>query len=91
MDHSDYSHTPETDSAPTQVVSKDNRLLAVIAMNISAACATGMTASYRIAAEGGFHAADFNLIRNVLSFCISVIWCCSMGYGPIKLFPSHNK
>ena len=53
-------------------------------MNISAASATGMTASYRVAAEGGFHAADFNLIRNVLSFCIAMIWCWWMGYGPFR-------
>ena len=60
-------------------------------MNISAACATGMTSSFRVAAEGGFTAADFNLLRNLLSFCISVVWCLSMGYGILKDFPADKK
>lgn len=59
---------------PSPHVRKDNKLLAVVAMNIAAFSTTGMTATYRIIASD-FHAAEFNLIRNICSLIAACIWC----------------
>lgn len=72
------------------MVRKDNKLLAVVAMNIAAFSTTGMTATYRIVASD-FHAAEFNLFRNICSLIAACIWCAVQGYNPIKLFPSDKK
>ena len=60
-------------------------------MNIAALTTTMLTASFRVIAEEGFHPAEFNLMRNLLSFVAACIWCATMGYNPIKLFPSEKK
>ena len=52
---------------------------------------TGMTCFYRIIAEEGFHAADFNLFRNAYSFLISLIWLQIDGNKPWTNFPSHKR
>ena len=53
-------------------------------MNLFAISATGMTSTYRIIAEEGFHAADFNLLRNFFSITIAIIWCAIAGINPIR-------
>lgn len=65
--------------------------LAILFMNICAVCATGMTGTYRIIANEGFHAADFNLLRNILLVTIAIIWCSIVGVHPIKQFPWNKK
>lgn len=70
--------------------SKDNKLLAVIAMNIAAFSATGTTAVYRSIAEE-FHAAEFCLFRNTISFIVTCFWCLWSGYNPRTQFPMRGK
>ena len=70
---------------------KDNKFLAVLSMNLFAICATGMTSTYRIIAEEGFNAADFNLLRNLLAITVAIIWCAIVRVNPIKQFPSTKK
>mmetsp|Transcript_37287 Transcript_37287/g.49054 ORF Transcript_37287/g.49054 Transcript_37287/m.49054 type:complete len:87 (-) Transcript_37287:333-593(-) len=79
---------PEKSPAPAGT---DNRLLAILAMNIAALCATGLTSTYRIIAKEGFHAADFNLLRNFLAITVAIIWCACIKANPIKQFPSARK
>ena len=69
---------------------KDNKLLAIVAMNIAAFSTTAMTATYRIVGRD-FHAAEFNLLRNMISLIAACIWCACSGYNPLKLFPSDKK
>lgn len=69
----------------------DSMLVAVIAMNIATFSATGMSASYRIIANEGFHPAELNLMRNALTFLVSLIWCYFTGLNPLKEFPLDKK
>ena len=59
-------------------------------MNIAAFCNTGLTATYRTIAED-FHAAEFNLMRNVTGLLASSIWCACYGYSPLRQFPKDKK
>ena len=85
----EFQRAPEAviDTPPPRV---DNKLLAIIAMNIAAFANTGLVASYRIIAPE-FHAAEFNLIRNICGLFFSSLWCAFLGYNPIKLFPRDKK
>ena len=70
---------------------KDNKLFAIIAMNIAAFCTTGMTATYRVIADD-FHPAEFNVLRNLTSFVAASIWLKCLGNGnPCTLFPRQQK
>ena len=70
---------------------KDNMMVAVIAMNIAVFSATGMGASYKVIAAEGFHPAELNLMRNTLSFLVSLIWCCVTRVNPLNEFPHDKK
>ena len=65
--------------------------LAVLAMNIASFSATGMGASYKIIAKEGFHAAELNLIRNILTFFIAIAWCFFTDINPLRAFPADKK
>ena len=69
----------------------DNRLVAIIAMNIAAASTVGMTASYKTIAEDGFRVVEFTFFRNVSGLIFSSIWLLILGYNPFKMFPSDKK
>ena len=69
---------------------KDNKLLAIIAMNIAAFSVTGMTATYRSIATV-VRPVEFNLLRNSMSFIVACIWCRCLSYNPVKEFPSQQK
>ena len=60
-------------------------------MNIAALSNTGLTATYRIIAEQGFHPADFNLIRNFWSLFLSLIWCYFIGVNPLNSLPKDKR
>ena len=79
----------ETKSMSTEV--KDNKILAIVAMNISVLCNTGMAAMYRIIAREGFHPADYNLYRNAISFSFACIWIVCIQRNPFKEFPYESK
>ena len=81
----------ESDVAPTLPVVKDNKVIAIISMNVAALCSTGMTVTYRVIAKEGFHAADYNLYRNVLSFTVIIVWLWIAAQNPFKLFPRERK
>ena len=58
---------------------KDNKVVAIISMNVAALSATGMTATYRVIGKEGFNAADYNLYRNLISLGASIIWLLIAG------------
>ena len=60
-------------------------------MIIASFSITGMTCLYRTIADEGFHAADFNLIRNIYSFTIASVWLKIAGNKPVVEFPSDRK
>ena len=59
-------------------------------MNFAAATTTGMAASYKVIADN-FHPAEFNLMRNCLSFVVALIWLGLIKTNPIKAFPTEKK
>ena len=73
-------------------VHKDRRCRAIMAMNFAALSTTGMMASFKYIAAEGYHAADFNLLRNVVGLLITTIWTrVLIGLNPFKTFPLHYK
>ena len=74
-----------------QPVHKDNKCIAIFAMNMAALCCVGMTSSYRVIAREGFHAAELNLVRNGFSFTVAIIWCLINKTNPLSQFPSDKK
>ena len=60
-------------------------------MNFAALCTTGMMASFKYIAAEGYHAADFNMLRNVVGLIITTIWTVLIGLNPFKTFPLHYK
>ena len=60
-------------------------------MIFAAVSMTGMTCMYRTIAVEGFHAADFNLIRNMYSFIIACVWLKITGNRPVVEFPFDMK
>ena len=96
----DPSDQLATDTKPTDQVAtaksggpgtKDNKLLAIIAMNISATGATGVSATYRIIAAEGFHPGDFNLFRNLVALTVAIFWSSCSRVHPIKDFPKGKR
>ena len=53
--------------------------------------AVAMTATYRVIGTQGFHPGDFNLIRNILSLCIAIVWCVYSGNNIKNQFPWDKK
>ena len=77
-------------SAPANQV-KDNKVLAIIAINIQALCPTFITGLFRIVAKEGFNHADFNLYRNVLALIVASVWCYIDKIHPIKDYPKGGN
>lgn len=71
--------------------SGDNKLKAIVAMNLALMCATGMAASYRVIAREGFHPAELNLVRSTFSFIVGLIWCVLTKTNPLYEFPVDKK
>ena len=71
-------------------VHKDNRLVAIIAMNFAAICYTGMAASYKLIADE-YHVIEITLLRNVSGFVVACLWLGCTRQNPFKLFPWENK
>ena len=71
-------------------VHKDNRLVAILAMNFGAICVTGMTASYKLIADE-YHVIELTLLRNVTGFIVACLWLGCTKQNPFKLFPWENK
>lgn len=69
---------------------KDNKLLALIMINIQAVCPTFITGLFRIVAKEGFHQADFNLYRNVLALIVAIVWCLIAKVNPFKDVPRNR-
>ena len=59
-------------------------------MNICAVSTTGLTATYKTIADN-FSAADLNLLRNLLCFLVSCVWCAIARYNPLTRFPRDQK
>ena len=61
------------DNQDDEPVHKDNRLVAIIAMNFGAICVTGMTASYKLIADE-YHVVELTLLRNVTGLVFACVW-----------------
>ena len=84
---SSKSAVANSDDVP---VHKDNRLVAIVAMNFAAICITGMTASYKLIADE-YHVIELTLLRNVTGFVVACLWLSCTQQNPFKLFPWENK
>ena len=60
-------------------------------MNLQAISATAMTATFRLIAQEGFHAVDYNLVRNIQGLFLAGIWLLVTCQNPLKLFPWDQK
>ena len=83
----------DKDPASPSVVpkSQDNKCAAIVSINLQAICATAMTATFRLIAQEGFHAIDYNLVRNVQGLFLAAIWLFVAGQNPLTLFPRDQK
>ena len=72
--------------------SKDNKCVAVVAMNLAWVFGVGYLVLFKLVEkEGDFNPAEF-LLLDLVGICkASLIWCACAGYNPLKMFPWKKK
>ena len=58
---------------------KDNKFLAIIAINFSIIFGVAFIAAFKVVAREGFDPTEFVLCRCLCSFPVAAVWCAIAG------------
>ena len=70
---------------------KDNRMKAIVFMNMAAIGGIGSSIIFKLAAKQGATPIDYCVIRNLCIFMIGAIECRCLKKSPFSEFPWENK
>lgn len=70
---------------------KDNRFLAIIAMNVFAFCSTACSVLFKTIQANGVSVIEFTFFRNAFNLTGAIILCFIFGVGPRKDFPKSCR